>query len=146
MGPKYPTNRYVVVLLLVMVALVGASGLPLGRWNVHIVNKLNNDVLAVHCKSKDNDLRYQRLVPGADFHWSFRVNVWGTTLFWCNLQKSSAYASFDTFWPESKNQWLRYRCTDRTKGNCIWTAKDDGIYLKNIPDNVEELVHKWTSS
>lgn len=25
----------------------------------------------------------------------------------------------------------------------IWTAKDDGICLKNIPENGDEFRHKW---
>ncbi|XP_022143839.1 S-protein homolog 1-like [Momordica charantia] len=153
MGPIYPTNRFVAVLLLVSAALVGAQTKPSGspsllvtqRWHVHVVNNLNNNFLDVHCKSKDDDLGYQRLVRGADFQWSFKVNFWGTTLFWCNLHKPGAYVTFEVFWPESRNAWLRNRCHNGTEGHCIWTAKDDGIYLRNIPTNSEELIHKWIS-
>lgn len=38
------------------------------------------------------------------------------------------------------HQWLHDRCSPN---NCIWIAKDDGIYLKNNPQNHDELIHKW---
>ncbi|XP_038896423.1 S-protein homolog 1-like [Benincasa hispida] len=142
--------RNVVVLWLATAALVGAQ---IPRWSVpppqpsryyvHVVNGLSNADMVVHCQSKDDDLGYHHLVNrGDDYQWNFKENFWGTTLFWCKLEKPNAYVSFESFWPESfKNTWLRDRCG--TQGTCIWTAKDDGIYLRNMPINVDEFVHKW---
>lgn len=141
--------RNMVVLWLVTAALVGAQvprvALPPpspSRYYVHIVNGLSQFSMLVHCQSKDDDLGYQHLQNrGDDFQWNFKVNFWGTTLFWCKLEKPDAYVSFETFWPESKNTWLRDRCG--SQGSCIWIAKDDGIYLRNNPAQVDELIHKW---
>ncbi|XP_016903452.2 S-protein homolog 1-like [Cucumis melo] len=141
--------RNVVVLWLAMMVLVEGQvskwskppPLP-SRYFVHVVNGLSYQSLDVHCQSKDDDLGYHRLVKqGDEFQWNFEENFWGTTLFWCRLEKPDAYVAFESFWPETKNVWLRHRCGNQ--GTCIWTAKDDGIYLRNMPTNADEFVHKW---
>lgn len=114
---------------------------PIQKWRVHVVNRLNNATLFVHCKSKDDDLGFHNLVGvGSEFQWSFKNNLWATTLFWCLLRKPNAYVSFEAFWIEKTHIWLNYRCHG---GNCIWTAREDGVYLRNNPDSVDERVHKW---
>lgn len=142
--------RNVVIFWLATLASVRADRIPRTpsvplhpvKYYIHVLNGLSNLDLGVHCQSKDNDLGYQHLINrGDDFQWNFNENIWGTTLFWCKLVKRDAYVSFEIFWPESKNFWLRDRCG--SEGNCIWTAKDDGIYLRNNPTNVDEYVHNW---
>ncbi|KAL0560232.1 hypothetical protein IC582_000632 [Cucumis melo] len=130
------------LLALSLAILKPTEGLGLKRWHIHIVNGLSKDQnLFVHCQSKDDDLGKINLSFGREFNWSFKVNFWDTTLFWCYLQKPNAESvSFEAFWVEKKSIWLFYRCYDT---NCIWTAKDDGIYLKNNPINKDVLVHKW---
>ncbi|XP_038896433.1 S-protein homolog 1-like [Benincasa hispida] len=145
--------RNVLFLWLITAALVGADQIlrltlpppAVSRYYIHIVNGLSKFDMVVHCQSKDDDLGYHHLVNhGDDYQWNFNVNFWETTLFWCKLEKPDAYVSFEVFWPESKSTWLRDRCG--TQGTCIWTAKDDGIYLRNMPANVDEFVHKWIST
>lgn len=118
------------------------KGAVLQKWDIHIVNGLTNGQnLLVHCKSKDDDLGEKNLSVGTEFNWSFTVNIWNTTLFWCYLRKPNAESmSFEAFWVEKQSIWLFYRCY---KNNCIWTAKDDGIYLRDNPVNRDVLVHKW---
>ncbi|KAL0561703.1 hypothetical protein IC582_002143 [Cucumis melo] len=148
MDSRYVRMVYSVVLfglVLIQQPLLFAKGsripLPLQKWHVHVVNGLTNDTLSVHCKSKDDDLGPHNLLSiGAEFQWSFKINVWRTTLYWCLLHKPNADVSFDAFWVERKHIWLFYRCMNQ---NCIWIAKDDGIYLRNNPDNFDELIHNW---
>ena len=145
--------RNVVILLLIMVTFAQARVVtritlppPVPTtYNIHVVNGLTNVGLIVHCQSKDNDLGTHNLLNrGDEYQWNFKENIWGTTLFWCRFEKSGAYVSFDSFWPESKkNRWLRERCRNGVEGTCIWTAKEDGIYLFNFPSRTDELVHKW---
>ncbi|XP_038896407.1 S-protein homolog 1-like [Benincasa hispida] len=148
MGSSYMRMVSSLVLLglvLIQQPLLFAKGdpvpLPLQKWHVHVVNGLKNATLFVHCKSKDDDLGPQHLVSnGAEFQWSFKINIWRTTLYWCSLHKPNADVSFDAFWVERRHIWLHYRCMNQ---NCFWMAKDDGIYLRNNPDAVDEFVHKW---
>lgn len=137
------------VLLIFLVALVlvrpGAVAtpllLPFERWHIHVLNGLSNATLFVHCKSKDDDLGDHNLLGrGDEFQWTFKTNFWMTTLYWCFMHKPNADVSFDSFWIEKRHMWLNYRCTDK---NCIWIAKDDGIYLRNNPDNYDEFVKPW---
>lgn len=127
------------VLQLGTAASLSSALLP--KWHIHVVNGLSKVTLFVHCKSKDDDLGVHNLVTrGDEFQWTFQVNFWATTLYWCYLKKPNADVSFESFWVEQTHMWLQYRCTDK---NCIWTAKDDGIYLRNNPDGVDERIHEW---
>ncbi|KAK8614893.1 hypothetical protein V6N13_068682 [Hibiscus sabdariffa] len=116
------------------------------KWTVHVVNGLsNNKILLVHCKSKDDDLGEHHLSVGSETNWDFRENIWLSTKFWCFVASESDHVSadFDVFWNDHD---LFYRCKGgKLRGNCIWIAKDDGIYLKNIPDNIDEFMLHWNS-
>ncbi|GLT62135.1 hypothetical protein SLA2020_347940 [Shorea laevis] len=134
-------------LLVLALAMISPSsqvikGSPLQEWHVRIVNKMSRGHrLFIHCKSKDDDLGKHDIRVGAEFSWGFKTNYWGTTLFWCYMRKDiyKAHASFNVFW-SSYDDWLSYRCDS---SDCIWTAKNDGIYLRNVPQKRDELVHKW---
>lgn len=115
--------------------------LPGSRWSVTIYNFQSHGTMSVHCKSKDDDLGKHWLDTDQKYDWQFRENFWRRTLYWCNFRSYHGYASFEVFWPEKKD-WLSYRCNYET---CIWAAKDDGFYLKNIPENKFELVHPWVT-
>lgn len=105
---------------------------------VHVVNGLSGHrMLFVHCKSKDDDIGEHNLAVGTEISWSFKINFFATTLFWCYTRTDHQHATFNVFWAHA---WLEDRCDRKT---CIWTAKDDGFYLKNIPLNRDELIHKW---
>ncbi|GMJ01295.1 S-protein homologue 1 [Hibiscus trionum] len=111
-------------------------------WHVHAVNGLSsNKILFVHCKSRDDDLGIHNLTVGNEFQWKFKPTIFGKTLFWCFMASDSdhVHASFNVFWDD---QDLFYRCNWK---NCFWIGKDDGIYLKNIPENYDEFKHKWES-
>ncbi|KAK7347944.1 hypothetical protein VNO80_22487 [Phaseolus coccineus] len=41
--------------------------------------------MTLHCQSKDNDLGHQNIANGDEFGWDFSDNVFGTTLFFCDL-------------------------------------------------------------
>ncbi|KAL6210888.1 hypothetical protein ACLB2K_016118 [Fragaria x ananassa] len=137
---------YVIMLvaLAVLALAIPCSAETWGKWHVHVVNGLSSGrTLFVHCKSKDDDLGIHNLAIGTETNWSFRENFIGTTLFWCYLRTDrEEYASFDVFWEEHDHKWLQTRCNWK---DCIWTARDDGIYIKNIPNNSDELIHKWGS-
>ena len=114
---------------------------PLTKWTVTITNQLSpGQILFLRCKSRDDDLGAQTLHVDQSFSWKFKVNLLSTTLFWCNLRTSSnKHVSMEVFWPE-KHEWLGYRCNYQY---CYWDVRDDGIYLDNLPKNVDEFVRGW---
>lgn len=109
-------------------------------FHVYIFNDLNKDTLSLCCKSKDDDLGGYALPVEANFHFTFKVNFWGTTLFWCNFNWGKNHGgSYDIFWHEDD---LLYRCGYKTK-NCTWYARNDGIYLMGIPDSRYINFYYW---
>lgn len=111
------------------------------EWTIGIVNQLgSNQKLFAHCKSKDDDLGDHTVEVGQTYQWHFKENALSTTLFWCTLRTpTNLHLSFEVFWRE-KGEWLGSRCNFRA---CLWYARDDGIYLLNIPQSSYELIHKW---
>ncbi|OMP10648.1 Plant self-incompatibility S1 [Corchorus olitorius] len=138
-------SSYVNLLILFLVLgpnqHVEAEGFPseFKTWHVYVVNELsNNKSLFLHCKSKDDDLGIQNLSPGANFTWSFQRNMLRTTLFWCYMSKEgNAHAALKVFW---QDVLLFHKCLWKS---CIWSAKDDGIYLKDFVKNYDEFRLQW---
>lgn len=114
---------------------------PLSEWTIGIVNQLSsNQILFAHCKSKDDNLGDHYVEVGQTYKWQFKENMTSTTLFWCTLRTpANLHATFEVFWRE-RGEWLGSRCNFRA---CIWYARDDGIYLLNIPQGSYELIHTW---
>nr|KJB26088.1 hypothetical protein B456_004G224700 [Gossypium raimondii] len=107
-------------------------------WHVHTINGLSNGkMLLVHCKSKDNDLGIHNLTAGAEFSWQFKLSVTGRTLFWCYMAYDNFHAALNVFWD---NPIFFNKCNN---DNCIWIAKDDGIYFRNFAKKVDELRQTW---
>ncbi|TYI70620.1 hypothetical protein E1A91_D08G234100v1 [Gossypium mustelinum] len=114
------------------------SGELYKTWHVNVTNGMsNNKILFLHCKSAQNDLGIQNLIVGNYSTWKFRPRIFGKTLFWCYMASDNSHAAFDVYW-EDENFF--YRCNWKF---CDWIAKDNGIYLKNIPKGYDEFRHKW---
>ncbi|XP_031744194.1 S-protein homolog 1-like [Cucumis sativus] len=114
------------------------------RWHVTVINRLNaSKGMLVHCRSQDDDLGLQTLPPTANITWSFEANFFHSTLFWCRLQKGgggghgSVRAAFKVFWHDVR---LFDKCGWK---NCIWMAKDDGIYIRNFAKEIDQLSYTW---
>ncbi|MBA0730435.1 hypothetical protein Goshw_019836 [Gossypium schwendimanii] len=147
-------NGFILLLLLLLlvfaftvVSVEPRRGLPpeFTRWHVYVVNGLSDGrMLFVHCKSRDNDLGSRNLDVGTNFTWSFQQHIFRRTLFWCYVSKDDndydgggAHASFKVFW---QDVLLFHKCSWK---DCIWIAKDDGIYIKNVPRNADEFRWQW---
>ncbi|KAH9728951.1 S-protein [Citrus sinensis] len=119
-------NLVAVIVVLALAIRPSVSPIPTKTWHVHVVNNLsNNQTLFLHCKSKDDDLGE---------HKEFLSN----NAFWCHLRKPDNFCNnFKVFWNED---FFQFRCRYK---DCIWTAKDEGFYLKNIPEGRDELWQKW---
>ncbi|CAK9323602.1 unnamed protein product [Citrullus colocynthis] len=117
-------------------------GAPFEHWGVEVSNEMQNgQTLFLQCKSKDDDLGKQYLKHGQKFSWKFRENLWQNTLYWCYMSNDHNHVSLEVFWPESaSNPWLAYRCRDNV---CYWSARNDGIYIYNVPENKFEFHSKW---
>lgn len=111
------------------------ESLLLPETTVTTINKMAGPVLSVHCKSKDDDLGAHILQPDGSYSFTFRPNVFGTTLFTCIFQwtETHNFAIFD-FHRDGN------RCTDcrweiYRDGPCLLHPKDLGTYNVCFPWN-----------
>ncbi|KAL3650277.1 hypothetical protein CASFOL_006680 [Castilleja foliolosa] len=91
------------------------------KYEVHVINRLPNPQLEIHCASKDDELGHLKVDPCYDFHWTFCDGYHGKTLFFCHLWWKNTDAAFDVFTSEQSDRCFR--------GKCTWEARPDGIYF-----------------
>ncbi|KAF5731424.1 hypothetical protein HS088_TW18G00101 [Tripterygium wilfordii] len=126
-------------IILLALAAVTSEAISFGpKFHVHIVNGFKTDALHSHCKSKDDDLGMRQTNPGQEYEWSFRINFWGTTLYYCSFWWNGGRHQNDVFWV--KDQFLNDYCGEK---NCIWKAQEDGIYLFSAINGKFEFWYKW---
>ncbi|CDY11287.1 BnaA03g01230D [Brassica napus] len=91
-----------------------------------LTNELNNKILAIHCKSKDDDLGDHYLAVGQSQEYKFRDNLWHTTLFWCHMGQGPDYKIQQVF-EAYRSTWSKY------VGYTYWIGREDGIYFRQDP-------------
>ncbi|KAK9265880.1 hypothetical protein L1049_021587 [Liquidambar formosana] len=100
-------NRVVFLLMLQLITLCNAYGFSLlEKIHVTIGNHLGDGLnCSIHCKCKDDDLGVHVLQFQGNYEWSFRPKIWGTTLYFCNIQWRDAAGTLDIF--RAKRDWNR---------------------------------------
>lgn len=130
---------YVARMLVFAVSALCISGATSQKVHVGILNKLGGGKsIGIHCQSKDNDLGPQTVADGAQYGWDFSVNVFGTTLFYCNM----GWESVQSF-PFSAYDYQRDK--GRCSSNCSWLMAEEGIYSLNDGTGLWEFTYSWTS-
>ncbi|KAF8394156.1 hypothetical protein HHK36_020362 [Tetracentron sinense] len=125
--------------LVIILVLALAVRVAIGRQHVYVVNDLGEGfTLTVHCASKDDDLGTHFLPYGTNFTWKFRINLFHTTLFWCDFQWGNVTDSYIVFAAEDRYQTF--------VANTYWLSRQDGLYYANDDRQKEyELKHVWGS-
>ncbi|WRX21153.1 Plant self-incompatibility S1 - like 10 [Theobroma cacao] len=106
----------------VLFSLLLEAALVAGKRHVHLISLVGaGDSITVHCASGDDDLGVHVLSgDGQEFQWSFRVNIFRTTLFYCDVSwRDIPDFHFDAY--DDKRD--RYECS-----NCLWLFAPEGIY------------------
>ncbi|KAH7521868.1 S-protein homolog 6 [Ziziphus jujuba] len=104
---------------------------------VRIFNKLGNGQdLTIHCKSKDDDLGVVTIGDNGVFYWKFRVNILGSTLFFCGLNWTDGYGVYDIY--KAK------RDMDRCPTRCNWEAHTDCLHGLRQGDYLWDFIYNWT--
>ncbi|PQM37542.1 hypothetical protein Pyn_06996 [Prunus yedoensis var. nudiflora] len=141
MNPMKPSLSSISMLLLALPIFLSQTQVTYSLFNkyrVHIINGLTNETLTAHCKSKDDDLRVHALAVDQEFSWEFRINFFDRTLYFCNLVWKGGHKTFDAFLVDEKA--LLNACSS---SDCMWRARDDGIYLFNYPHKQFRLKYQW---
>ncbi|KAK7264828.1 hypothetical protein RJT34_32440 [Clitoria ternatea] len=128
---------HVLTLLLVLIGL--CAPIVAGTKHVSIKNKLGSGKnMTLHCQSKDNDLGTHDIADGDEYGWEFSDNVFGTTLFFCDLgwEKVADY-HFNTY--------SFGRDFVRCNAGCSWLVSAEGIYGLNGQTGLWEFMYHWPS-
>ncbi|KAI4380737.1 hypothetical protein MLD38_006896 [Melastoma candidum] len=90
---------------------------------VYIRNYLSGrKILSVHCKSGDDDLNLHTLPSGrGEWGFSFNPNIFGTTLFYCELSWMAGLNRVLTVYDDGK-RWS-------SRNNLYWLINDDHYCL-----------------
>ncbi|KAL7207368.1 hypothetical protein ACSBR1_029344 [Camellia fascicularis] len=99
------------------------------RFEVHVISEVPDtpSPLKIHCKSSDNDLGLQLVKNGQDFHWSFKENFFGTTLYTCGFGWNAQIQSFDVY----SSSFEKHCQRQEEPWLCVWAVRTDGFYLGN---------------
>lgn len=90
---------------------------------VDLINYVNDSII-VHCQSKDTDLGSRVVQPEMNYFWTFRPNIFGMTLYWC-----------DFFWLKKKQtiqvwkgSYYSARPPCAITGACTYKVAPEGFY------------------
>ncbi|MCL7051077.1 hypothetical protein MKW94_019633 [Papaver nudicaule] len=129
----------VLTILAVYSSVTNGIGWKKEETLVVVLNNLPpNTMLTYHCKSKDDDLGERSLPPDNTWSWRFSVNIWDTTLYWCNF-----------WWNENgkpRQESYQIYKAKRDMGRCGYYCRNairsDGVYGFNGAME-PYLIHKW---
>ncbi|XP_059460333.1 S-protein homolog 2-like [Corylus avellana] len=107
------------------------------RATVTINNALGNTTqLQVDCKSKDDNLGQHQINTGANYSFTFRPSLSGTTLFTCNFTWALNAYSFEIY-----NQHR-----DHTNCRaCVWQIKTNGPCEYSYETETYKLCYTWNN-
>lgn len=108
-----------------------------GRIQKHVY--IRNDLsggreLTFHCKSKDDDLGFTTLAPGAEWGFGFHPVFLGNTLFYCTFQWVDGQKHFFDVY---NDQIHRYSCN-----GCHWSIRLNGTCL-SADSITEPTCYDW---
>ncbi|GER48283.1 plant self-incompatibility protein S1 family [Striga asiatica] len=65
---------------------------------VIVQNDINEgESISIHCYSSEDDIGTHHLSYGSAIHWNFKVNVWGTTKFWCDFNTKHGSRNYSVY-------------------------------------------------
>lgn len=118
-----------VIIVAVSMCMGGALHPVAASKRVDIINSMGEE-LQVECMSKDDDLSVHTLWAGDVYTFMFTRNIWGTTLFACNMW-AQGYKTLHVNVYKGPSYSSNCDCDW-----CIWEIKPSGVYC----------MHKWLGS
>ncbi|XAR62735.1 hypothetical protein NMG60_11017596 [Bertholletia excelsa] len=103
---------------------------------MYVINRIPSSI-QVRCQSKDTDLGLQTLQTNQQLHWSFHINIFETTLYFCHFYWGANDAFFDVFTHRFSNRHCVVVFAQEY--NCTWEAREDGFYVSNGSGNFTKI-------
>ncbi|KAK6936523.1 Plant self-incompatibility S1 [Dillenia turbinata] len=127
-----------VVLIILMITGYYCKTVCSETVHASVMNRLGGgEILTVHCQSKDTDLGERSVGDGDEYGWEFSPNVWGTTLFYCDLTWDGGSYHFDAY--------SFGRDSVRCETQCLWIVSGEGMYGLNGQTGFWEYLYDWQS-
>ncbi|KAF3657012.1 putative WAT1-related protein-like [Capsicum annuum] len=122
---KILLSLFILSLINIMQMTNAISLIP--KITLHFISDLpqNSPLAQVHCKSKDDDLKVRTLRPGDQFDFSFHMNFFATTLYYCSFVWGSKHNTFDVF--KLGDNFCGFGNFHKNV-QCSWMMRDNGIY------------------
>ncbi|KAK9671942.1 hypothetical protein RND81_12G065500 [Saponaria officinalis] len=95
------------------------------KYYVYIDNKITTykNTVGIRCQSGDEDIGFKYLKDNDDkYNFNFRLNFWGTTLYFCHFYWGRSDFSYVVFDMGSYEE-----CRD---GASYWEIREDGLYSR----------------
>ena len=110
------------------------------KVRVTILNNLSNiqNLLLIHCKSKDDDVGTQIVAFNKTYECEFRVNLFKSTLFYGAFNWGNVAAPFDMF--------IAKRDEPRCRTLCAWVVRDQGVFGYTEIGHVNDLTFPWPTA
>ena len=67
------------------------------QYKVVLYNSMSNGNLEHHCQSKDTDFGWKILRPREAFSWTFKENIFRSTLYFCRFRACGGEKALDVF-------------------------------------------------
>ncbi|KAK9291574.1 hypothetical protein L1049_019522 [Liquidambar formosana] len=110
------------------------------KVGVYLINELGpGKKLTLHCRSKDKDLGWHQISFLEMYGWHFRINLWRTTLFWCNFSWYNAGIRYDG----SFKIYDAARDEGRCAVLCDWKVRPTGLYAYTNEIGTYERLYRW---
>jgi hypothetical protein len=109
------------------------------RYVIHIENRLSNQTLQAHCTSEDQDLGLQHISLGEQFQWVFYIPFWRNKVYMCNLSWSGGYTNLGVVTLNACDPGIFWK----SDLNCVFRAKDDGLYSFDSREQKDYFIHWW---
>lgn len=115
-----------------------SSILPFKKTYVNLTNDLpDRQNLSVHCKSKDDDLGVQQLLPQGSYGFRFRPTYFGGTRFYCSFGWGIQLHHYDVY--------IQSRDKERCEKLCHWLIRPDGPCL-SLPKETNPYCYPWNNN
>ena len=121
-------KRYLSLFILIIFVTTDLSHAEI---KVEILNHLGSTV-QFHCKSKDIDLREQRLQPGGSWSFQFQRNIFGRSLFFCSFDLPNGRRWFDIYEEprDYEGFWIHYLWRIKPSELCKYTIYKVGYSMR----------------
>ncbi|KAB2625787.1 hypothetical protein D8674_017447 [Pyrus ussuriensis x Pyrus communis] len=116
----YIRNAFLLTVLVLFLSITCEAGILPHKRNINSTNDVGAE-LAIHCKSKNDDLGAQAIPDKGSY-------------FWCSFAWGSEFHYFDIY-IHKRDDWL---CN-----YCPWIIKPTGPCMWNYDTNAWDICSKW---